>query len=95
MRIDLNTQATNGVANPAGSSGTHAAGKKTGDGSERADTAQFLFDRVKAQALAPDSAQRIDAGKFKVEALRKILAEGSYSVPSEQIAGAIIAEARV
>jgi anti-sigma28 factor (negative regulator of flagellin synthesis) len=61
----------------------------------RQDTALFLFDWVKTQALAPDSAPQIEAGKLRVDALRRGLADGSYDVPPELIAGAIVAEARV
>jgi len=95
MRIDLNTRATEGVGNavdhPAGAPAGKAAGAATGQGE---DTAQFLFDRVKTQALTPDSAQ-IEAGNLRIDALRKVLADGSYNVPPELIAGAIVAEARV
>jgi len=95
MRIDLNTRATEGVGNAAGNSAAAPAAKAAGEVTgQREDTAQFLFDRVKTQALTPDSAQ-IEAGKLRVDALRRVLADGSYSVPPELIAGAIVAEARV
>lgn len=59
------------------------------------DTAQFLFDRVKTQALAPESSPQIASGLLRIDALRKVLADGSYDVPPDAIAGAIVAEARV
>lgn len=93
MRIDLNAQALNGLENAPGN--TPAVGKTASDIGGRADTAQFLFDRVKALALAPEPAPRIEAGKLRIDALRKVLADGSYHVPPELIAGAIVAEARV
>jgi anti-sigma28 factor (negative regulator of flagellin synthesis) len=95
MRIDINTRATedvrNAVDHPAAASTGKAAEAITG---QREDTAQFLFDRVKTQALTPDSAQ-VEAGNLRIDALRKVLADGSYNVPPELIAGAIVAEARV
>jgi len=95
MRIDLNTRATEGAGNavdrPAAAPAGKAAEPITGQGE---DTAQFLFDRVKTQALTPDSAQ-IEAGNLRIDALRKVLADGTYNVPPELIAGAIVAEARV
>jgi len=95
MRIDLNTRATEGAGNAV----NHSAAASTGKAAEaitgqQEDTAQFLFDRVKTQALTPDSAQ-IEAGNLRIDALRKVLADGSYNVPPELIAGAIVAEARV
>ena len=95
MRIDFNTRATEGVGNEAGHPAAAPAGKAPGDiTGQQEDTAQFLFDRVKTQALTPDSAQ-INAGNLRIDALRKVLADGSYNVPPELIAGAIVAEARV
>lgn len=103
MRIEsnsgaLNTGGTNSVESAAASAA--AASKTAGEAGAQAvgakeDTAQFLFDRVKSQALAPESEPQIEAGHQRVDALRKVIAEGSYNVPPEVIAGAIVAEARV
>ena len=88
------------AANPAASQAASrdvnpAAGQGLGQVSrQEPDTARFLLDRVQSQALAQDPAQ-IEAGQLRVEALRKVLQAGSYSVPPESIAGAIVAEARV
>jgi len=99
MRIDLNTQVPNGPERAAGSSSAaanaSAAAKAASDSGPGTDTAQFLFDRIRTQALAPEPAQQADAGKLKIEALQKVLSEGSYDVPAELIAGAIVAQAKV
>jgi len=95
VRIDLGTRATQSVGNAATDAAAGSAGKPAGDVGAQQDTAQFLFERVKTQALAPDSAPQIEAGRLRIDALRKVLADGSYNVPPELIAGALVAEARV
>jgi hypothetical protein len=99
MRIDLNAQASNGPEKTSSSSNiaaaASAAAKPGSDNGAGSDTAQFLLDRIRTQALAPEPAQRLEAGKLKVEALRKVLSEGSYDVPAELIAGAIVAQSKV
>ena len=92
MRIDLNTGATTGAEKAATSSNPGAATREGNAAGARADTAKFLLDRIQAQALAPEPVRGIGAGKAKVEALRKVVADGNYRVDSANIAGAILAE---
>jgi len=90
MRIDLNTRATRAPKPGGPPSGPRRRGKRRRRSPVSGkNTAQFLFDRVKTQALTPDSAQ-IEAGNLRIDALRKVLADGSYNVPPEVIAGAIV-----
>ena len=91
MRIDLNTGATNSAEKAATPSNSGAANRQSNAVGAQADTAKFLLDRIRTQALAPEPVQQIEAGKAKVEALRKIVANGSYRVDSANIAGAILA----
>ena len=110
MRIDLNTQPPNGPEKAANSSNTSAAngpavaraasagGARTDTArtdTARTDTAQFLFDRIRTQALAPEPAHLAVASKLRIEALRRVLSEGSYDVPADLIAGAIVTQAKV
>ncbi len=100
MRIDLNTQVPKGPEKAASSSVASAANapvaaKTASESSAGTDTTQFLFERIRTQALAPEPPHLVEAGKLKIEALQKVLSEGSYDVPAELIAGAIVAEAKV
>jgi len=94
MRIELNTGATNGAEKTASPSNPGAAARPSNAAVAQADTAEFLLDRIRAQALAPEPPQRVEASKAKVEALRKAVADGSYRVPSQNIASALLAENR-
>jgi|SRR5882724_10996666 len=96
MRIDINTQPPNGPEKAAGTANTTpTAARIASEAGAGTDTAQFLFDRIRTQALAPEPQQQIEAGKQRVEALQKVLSDGSYDVPPELIAGALIAQAKV
>ena len=96
MRIDINTQPSNGPEKAVGTANTPpAAARVTSEAEAGTDTAKFLFDRIRTHALAPEPPRQIEAGKQKVEALQKILSDGSYDVPPELIAGALISQAKI
>ena len=94
MRIDLNTIATNGAEPAPGPSNPNAGSRRAGESGTSSDTATFLVDKIQAQALAPSSAQQLEAGRLRLEALRQAVSAGSYRVAPSDIAGAILAESK-
>ena len=92
MRIDINTSATNAAEQANNPTDPSAAGKLAGVSGARSDTAEFLLDRIRSQALAPEPAQQVEGGKARIEALRKAVAEGTYRVAPADVAGALFAE---
>ena len=92
MRIDLNTGATSGAEKASNLPNPGGAARQSGASGAQGDTAEFLLDRIQAQALAPNPLHLIEAGAAKVEALRKAVAEDSYRVAPSDVAGAIFAE---
>jgi anti-sigma28 factor (negative regulator of flagellin synthesis) len=94
MRIDLNTGATNGTEKALSAPTSGGPARQANAGGTQRDTAEFLVDRVQAQALAPDPARFTEAQAAKVEALRKAVADGSYRVAPSEVAGALLAERR-
>jgi len=92
MRIDLNTGATSGTEKASNSPNASGTARQTSASGSQGDTAEFLLDRIQAQALAPDPVHLIQAGAARLEALRQAVADGSYNVPPAEVAGAIFAE---
>ena len=97
MRIDLNAGTTNGVSRAGAGEAVSAVptAKPAAEAPAQQDTAQFLFDRIKTQALAAESPQQLQAARVRIDSLRKVVADGSYHVPSEVVASSIVAEARI
>jgi flagellar biosynthesis anti-sigma factor FlgM len=91
MRIDPNPQAQpvpDSSRNPNASPASNTAGSVTSS-PLGADQASLSGAHVQVQALASEVLQFPEVRQEKVNALRQVVADGSYKPSSDQIAGAI------
>lgn len=91
MRIDPNPQAQP-VPDSSRSSSPNAASSGSGSAASSSlgeDQASLSGAHVQVQALASEVLQFPEVRQEKVNALRQVVADGSYKPNSDQIAGAI------
>jgi flagellar biosynthesis anti-sigma factor FlgM len=95
MRVNLNPSPEApdvGQGTPAGARANtaNAAGQALGE-----DSAQLSSDQARVQSFAAQVNNLPEIRQEKVDALRRVIREGSYEVSPEQTADAMLSEAQV
>jgi flagellar biosynthesis anti-sigma factor FlgM len=92
MRVDLTT--TFGVEPPENSKSGRAGqsgGSKIGTGGASGpDQTRFSFDQARVQSLQSQVLAQPEIRGAKVQALRQAIGNGEYSVPSSEVANALV-----
>jgi len=95
MRIDSNPRALESDPGQAASGGPRANPATSGSPALGSDTAQLSTDQARVQALAVQASALPEIRQDKVDALRRVVRDGSYRVSPEQTAEAMLSEIQI
>lgn len=97
MRIDSNSRAAEAQdLGQSSQSGARANAPAGGAGNALgSDTARLSTDQARVASLAAQVNNLPEVRQQKVEALRRVIGDGSYQVTPEQTADAILAEIQI
>jgi flagellar biosynthesis anti-sigma factor FlgM len=94
MRIDLNPSPEAQEAGPATPAGARTNAAAAGGTALGSDTAQLSSDQGRVQSLSAQVNNLPEIRQEKVDAVRRVIRDGSYQVTPEQTAEAMLSDMR-